>query len=139
MRDLKMSEENQITHSEIVNAHSTLRMRKDGIIELISNDNFVFEVEDVKENYEAIKKLSPNKKALVLNIVGKYASANKSTQEYVAKGPHKDIVLAETFVLRSLAQILLARFYIKLFKPVVKTSFFKNETDAVKWLLKQNK
>lgn len=134
---MTLSEEKYITNSEIKNSHTILRLRKDGIIELSCNENHTYEIEDILENHKAIQSLSPTKKSLALSLVGKYTSISKSTREFMAKGPHKDFICAEAFVLRSLAHILLAKFYIKLNKPIVKTAYFQKEEEAVKWLLKQ--
>ena len=62
---------------EIDNVHTIIRRRKDEIIELICNENHMYEIKDIKENHAAIKKISGGKKALCLTITGKYASVSR--------------------------------------------------------------
>ncbi len=119
---------------EIDNVHTIIRRRKDEIIELVSNESHVYEIKDIKENHEAIKKLSRGKKALCLTITGKYASVSRESRDFVASGPHVSFIKAEAFIVRSLAHKILARFYIKMSKPKVKTGFFTSVESALKWL-----
>lgn len=123
-----------VTGKKIENQHSLLQLRADGIIEITCNDNHIYEVEDIKENHQAIQSLSEKKKSLVLNLVGKYTSLSNDAKDFIAKGTHSSFIEAEAFVLRSLAHVILARFYVKVSKPKVKTAYFSNEKDAVKWL-----
>lgn len=128
-----------VTGKKIENQHSLLQLRTDGIVEITCNDNHTYEVEDIKQNHQAIQLLSEREKALVLNIVGKYTSLSNGTKEFMAKGAHAAFIEAEAFILRSLAHVILARFYVKVSKPKVKTAYFSTERDAVKWLKSQEK
>lgn len=123
-----------VTGKKIENQHSLLQLRTDGIVEITCNDSHIYEIKDIEENHQAIQSLSERKKALVLNIIGKYTSLSNDTKDFVAKGAHSSFIEAEAFVLRSLAHVILARFYVKVSKPKVKTAYFSNEKDAVKWL-----
>lgn len=119
---------------EIDNIHTIIRKRKDGIIELVCNESYFYEIKDIKENHEAIKKITDGKKALCLTITGKYASISREGRDYIAHGPHVSFIKAEAFIVRSLAHKILARFYIKMSKPKVKTGFFTSANAALKWL-----
>lgn len=116
--------------------HSQLTMCEDGIIVLRSRDEHSYTVDDIKENWAAIKDLSGGKKAYVLNIAGKYTTVEAEVREFVSKGAHADFIAAECFVIRSLAQRLLVNFYLRINKPVVATAFFTDESKAEKWLKK---
>ncbi|CAN5285095.1 hypothetical protein BH09BAC5_BH09BAC5_00190 [soil metagenome] len=114
--------------------HSTISLRHDGIVEIITAPDFEYDVEHIKQNHAAIKEIAKNKRVLILSIVGENSTASKDVREFVAKAPHKDFVKAEAFVIQSLAQKLLANFFIKVNKPIVPAKFFKNVEDAEKWL-----
>ncbi len=129
-----LKENRYVADKKIDNRHTILQLRSDGIVELICNDNHIYETNDIKQNHEGIKTLSEREKALVLNLVGKYTSVSNEAKDFIAKGAHINFIAAEAFVLRSLAHVILARFYIKMNKPKVKTAYFSNENDAVKWL-----
>jgi hypothetical protein len=116
--------------------HSQLTLRDDGIIILRSVDEHSYTIEDVKQNWNAIKELSPGRKAYILNIAGNYTGVEPGVREFVSKGEHAEFIAAECFVIRSLAQRLLVNFYLAINKPVVATAFFTDEAKAEKWLKK---
>ncbi|MGZ3861701.1 MAG: DUF7793 family protein [Bacteroidia bacterium] len=115
--------------------HSVLYRTNQGLIVLRSADDHIYSVKDIKENHEAIKALSGNRKAYILNIAGKYTNIEPDVRDYVASGPHVNIIAAEAFVIGSLAQKLIANFYYRVNKPIVKTAFFTDITKAKNWLL----
>ncbi|MGZ3903521.1 MAG: DUF7793 family protein [Bacteroidia bacterium] len=115
--------------------HSVLYKTGNGLIVLNSSDNHIYSVKDVKENHQAIKSLSENQKAYVLNVAGKYTNIEADVREFIAVGPHKNIIAAEAFVIHSLAQKLIANFYFKVNKPVVSSAFFTDIKRAEEWLL----
>lgn len=114
--------------------HSHIVLRPDGIIEITGRDLHSYSIDDVKENWAAIKALSKGKKAFVLNLAGKYTSVDSETRDFVSKGPHAEFIAAECFVIYSLPQKLLANFYFKMNKPVVTSAFFVDLYKAEKWL-----
>jgi hypothetical protein len=124
---------------EISFLHSNLKRRKDGLIIVQCADNHAYKVEEIKENHEAIKKLSPGKMAFVLNIAGKYTSIEPETKSFMAKGPHKSFIAAEAFVIQNLAQRILAQFYFKINRPIVPSEYFTDVKKAEAWILRQMK
>jgi hypothetical protein len=117
--------------------HSILQLRKDGLILLYCNDNHAYCREEVIENHETIRKICPDEKAFVLNIAGKYTSAQPDAKKYTASGIHVDFIGAEAFVINNLAQRILAQFYFKIYKPKVKSDYFTDFKKAENWLIKQ--
>lgn len=116
--------------------HSFVFQREDGIIEIDCRDNFEYEIQHIKENLALIKKLTGNKKALVLNCSKPYTTVTKEVRDYVASAPHKDFIKGEAFVIHTIGQAILGNFYLRVNKPVVPARFFKNKTDAENWLKK---
>lgn len=116
--------------------HSLIFKRKDGIIEIRCGEDITYDVNEIKENHEAIQKLADGKKVKVLSISAKYTMITNEARQYIAKGPHKDFICAEALLIYSLAQRMLVQFYIRLFKPVVPGKYFGiNDKDAAeKWL-----
>ena len=54
--------------------------------------------------------------------------------KYLSRGRGTLFTLADSFVLHSMPQKLLANFYLKINKPVLPTKFFTKITEADKWL-----
>jgi len=126
--------EEEKTTSVINLNHSILRMREDGILELITNDSHEYEIEDVIENVEATGKLSGYKKVPVLIIGGAFTSVSKEARAFMASEESLKYSTCEAFLLNSLAQKLLISFYIKINKPLVPTAIFTDKNKAINWL-----
>ena len=124
---------NQIIN-EISTGHTSIKLRSDGLIIVHSSNDYHYDVKDIKENHEAIKKLANGKKALVLTFSGEHSNITKEALDYIAKGPHISFVKAEAFIIHSLAHRLLARFYVVIKKTVVPANYFTDEAKAIKWL-----
>ena len=120
--------------SQVDLKHSLLMLRDDGIVEINCADNYEYSVDDIKENLHQIKLFSGNNKVAVLNNLNKYTAVSNEVRDYVATAPHKGFIKAEAFVIHSIAQWLLAKFYLKINKPIVPAKFFKNKSEAEKWL-----
>ena len=125
------------TITKINLGHSTIFLREDGIVQLNCGDDVVYEIAMIKENLDCIRKLGNGKKLPVMDVTGKYTSASKDSREFVASAKYSiDCVSAEAFVIKSIAQRIMANFYLKVNKPKVPTAFFNDEKSAVKWLKK---
>jgi len=117
--------------------HTIIYKLKDGTLVIKSADNHTYSVEDIKVIYQVMKDLSDGQKTYNLNVLGEYTGVEPDVRAFSSKGPHKDMVAAETFVISSVAQKILANFYIKIDKPLVKSAFFNNINSAKEWLIKQ--
>ena len=117
--------------------HSLVIKRTDGIIEVRCGDLAIYSSEKVAENHACIKKFAEGKKALVLTIAGIYTHVMPEARAYTSKGPHKDFIAAEAFLVTSFAQWVLAGFFIKINRPIVPANFFrmKDKEKAEAWLL----
>jgi hypothetical protein len=114
--------------------HSLIKLREDGIIELHSNENHVYTIDDVKETVEAFGKLSDFKKVPILIIGGSFSTLASETRAFMASEESLKYSKAEAFILKSLSQKILINFYIKFDKPVVPTKVFTKEEESIKWL-----
>jgi hypothetical protein len=119
---------------EIDLAHTVLRMRDDGIVQVNFSDKLEIDINEVKEIVEAQKELSKGKKVLVLNIAGKQTSATSAARDFAASQDAVKYTLAEAYIVNNLAQKLVGNFYVNFHKPKAPTKIFTNEADAVNWL-----
>lgn len=117
--------------------HSKIQELDNGLIEIICKDEIMYDLEQIKENHSVLEKISKRKgeSVLVYSVAGKYTAITSEASTYLTKGPHKDFIKAEAFVIQSTAQRLVANLYLKLSRPVVPAAYFKHVEDAKNWLL----
>lgn len=119
--------------------HSKITELANGIVEIICQEEFMYDVEHIKQNHEVLERISKKQgtSILVYSIAGKYTGITSDASAYLSKGPHKDFVKAEAFIIRSTTQRLLANLYfLRIRKPPVPAAYFKKVEDAKAWLLK---
>jgi hypothetical protein len=96
-------------------------------------ENHDFTVDDLKKLVEAQK----NNGGLVLPILiicEKNAFADISLLSKLSQNENSPYSKADAFVLNTLAQKILAKFYVKINIPERPTNFFDNANDALIWL-----
>ena len=89
---------------EVKFAHSLILKRSDGIIEVRCEDDFTYDVEDIKQNHGCLKNLMLSEKLLVLNFTERFTSITNNARSYLAEGSHKEFIAAEAFLIHSLPQ-----------------------------------
>ena len=114
--------------------HTTIFLRDDGIVQLNCSDNFTYDVPQIIENTEVIKNFANNQRVLVLNIAAPHTLVTKEVREYLTISNHYEFIESEAYVIQTLAQSLLANFYLKNNKPNIPTRFFQSTTLAENWL-----
>jgi hypothetical protein len=97
----------------------------------------MYDLAQIKENHSVLEKISKRKgePLLVYSVTGKYTGITSEASTYLTKGPHKNFIKAEAFIIQSTAQRLVANLYLKLSRPVVPAAYFKDVADAKNWLL----
>lgn len=125
--------------AEVVNridlGHTVFFHKTNGIVESQCSDNFTYEVEHIAENLEHLKSMAGNGKLLMMNCVAPYTSLSAAARQFIAKGSQFDFIRAEAYVIHSVAQKMLATFFIRVDKPKVPTKFFLKKEEAELWLL----
>ena len=119
--------------------HSKITELDNGLVEIICQEEFMYDVSHIKENHSVLEKIAKKKgePVLVYSITGKYTGITSDASSYLSKGPHKNFIKAEAFIIHSTTQRLLANLYfLRIRKPLVPAAYFKNVEDAKKWLMK---
>lgn len=129
--------ESKIFVKSIDLGYSTVNLRSDGIVQINYGDDLEIDVKEAEEIQNTIGELTQGKKALVLNIAGKNTSATSDARNHSASPVGVRFTIADAFVINSLAQKILANFYINFHKPLVNTKFFDDLDTATKWLKAQ--
>lgn len=118
--------------------HTVFLQRTDRIVEAQCSDNFTYEIEHIAQNLDYLKSLAQGEKLLMLNCVAPYTHISAEARVFISKGAHLNIIKAEAYVIHSLAQKLIAQFFIRVDKPIVPANYFINKKETEKWLLKFN-
>ncbi len=70
----------------------------------------------------------------VLVLCGEYTTSDVSFLKHLSKNGNDPYSSADAFVIQSIAQKLVANFYVKIVRPERPTKFFTSKDDALKWL-----
>jgi hypothetical protein len=104
-----------------------------GFYRVLVNETDEFSVEDLKKLVNAQLELG-GEKLPVLVLCSEHASTNLDLLNAIAKNTNNPLSKADAFVIKSMAQKILANFYIKINKPERPTKFFNDKNEAIKWL-----
>lgn len=114
--------------------HSKIQLLDNGIVELHSNDDTVYDVDMIKEVVNEIGNLTGGKKCKQITIAGIYTSVTKEGRDFMASDEAVKFTIAEAFVIQSLAQRILGNFFLKFNRPKVPTKIFTDKQKAELWL-----
>jgi hypothetical protein len=112
----------------------TVSMLKEGILYLHLKAGSEIELADAVLAIEAMGKLGGGKKYPVLIDAGEFASVDKEVRIFSASPESNIYTVADAIAYISVAQKLIADFYIKYNKPVVPTKAFPTKNEAMSWL-----
>lgn len=93
----------------------------------------VFGFEELTLLVEAQKTLGGLKLPVIV-MCGEYSSTDIDFIKHLAKNENDPYSKADAFVLKSIAQRLIASFYIKIVVPERPTKFFNKRADADEWI-----
>lgn len=118
---------------ELTYERFTLAVHEDGYYFVSVFNDQEFTVEDLTLLVLAQKELG-SEKLPVLVICAENASTNTELLKVLSKDQNNPFSKADAFVIESMAQKILANFYIRIFKPERPTKFFNTKNEAVAWL-----
>lgn len=104
-----------------------------GFYKVSVNESEEFTVEDLKKLVNSQFELG-GEKLPVLVLCAEHATTNSELLNAISKNINNPYSKADAFVIKSMAQKILANFYIKINKPERPTKFFNNKEEAINWL-----
>lgn len=113
---------------------STVSLSDDGILHIHLKAGSEIELSDAVLIVEAMAKLGGGKKMPVLIDAGEFTSIDKEVRVFSASAQSNIYTIADAIAYYSLAQKLIADFYIVHNKPTVPTKAFSNKAEAIDWL-----
>jgi hypothetical protein len=111
----------------------SLILQDEGFYEILMEEEGVFGFEELKLLIEAQKNLGAQKLPVIV-VCGEYSSTDIEFIKHLAKNENDPYSKADAFVLKSIAQRLMANFYIKIVIPERPTKFFNKRIDAYNWI-----
>ncbi len=108
-------------------------VNENGFYEVEVFDNVDFSIADLKLLVQAQQE-NFSLKLPVLVLCREHANTNIELLNVIAKNENNPYSKADAFVIKSMAQRILANFYVKIHKPERPTKFFSSKEDAITWL-----
>ncbi len=113
---------------------STVSLLDEGILHIHLKGGSEIELADAVLIVEAMGKLGGGKKYPVMIDAGEFTSVDKEVRIFSASPESNIYTLADAIAYVSLAQKLIANFYIQYNKPSVPTKAFPTKEEALEWL-----
>lgn len=114
--------------------NSVVNLLEEGIITIHLNANSEITLSDALLIFEAMEKLSKGKKRPILIEAGELCSIDKDVREFSASEESNLFTLSDAIAYNSLAQKMIANFYINTNNPTVPTKLFPETESAMIWL-----
>ena len=109
-------------------------LEKDGYILTRVKPDSEIQVEDAKDNTEAVKKVSGDSNFPILVDLREIKSISKEARDHFSMRGRKPHVTAIAMLIKSPVSKIIGNFFLGLNKPIVPTRLFTNETDAKTWM-----
>jgi hypothetical protein len=95
--------------------------------------NSEFGIPELRQLIEVQKEMGGDRLP-VLVLCGEYTTSDVSFLKHLSKNGNDPYSSADAFVIQSIAQKLVANFYVKMVRPERPTKFFTSSDEAMKWL-----
>lgn len=112
---------------------ATIQYRDDGIIH-VHYDDTLFTLEEIKSIFYSTRKHSPWEIAPVYLSGGSFTNQDADARTFSGSEEVMKHCSAIAFLSKTIAEKLLANFFIKFNKPSKPTKAFTNESEAIAWL-----
>lgn len=119
---------------KIITRTAEISLAENGIVRKKFFDDLDIELEDSKENLDAVSQLVKGKPYVVLTDGRIHARVSPEARQFSASREASNNRIAEAILVNSVASRLTANFYIRFNKPLTPTRLFNDEQKALAWL-----
>lgn len=119
--------------NKILFENFSVKINEDNFYELEVFNDKEFSFNELEELIKAQESLG-SKKLPVLVLCEEFASTDTKFVKHLAHNKNNPYSKADAFVISSMAQKIIANFYLKISIPERPTKFFKEKADAIIWL-----
>lgn len=113
---------------------SRVSLREDGILDIKIKADELFTASDYYDLMDAAYTFGKGKRLLNLIDVGEHTTADHESRKLSTSKEGSIYKLADSFIIYSLPQKLVANFYMSFHKPIIPTRFNTSKDEAIKWL-----
>ena len=114
---------------------ATVSLRQNGILHLHIKEGAHMTMEQALQTFKAMKVIGGGRKYPVLIDAGEFATIDPEVRVFSASKEGNLYTIADAIAYHSLAQKLMANFYVTHNKPVVPTRTFSDIPSATHWLV----
>lgn len=114
---------------------ASICLRSDGISQINTEEDRLFTLEESKPIHTMVTEFNEGNPIYIMHVPGKHTNADDDTRRFLSSKEGLKHRIAIAFVLQSMAQQIVASFFLKINKPEIPTKFFNHQTDAEEWLL----
>lgn len=123
-----------VTSSELkIFENFSVKINEDNFYEIEVFNDREFSFQQLEELVSAQQELGA-KKLPVLVLCEEFASTDTTFVRHLAQNKNNPYSKADAFVISSMAQKIIANFYLKISTLERPTKFFKNKDEAINWL-----
>ena len=119
--------------------YANVNVRSDGIVHVVSGEDISYTIKETLDVHNKINELTNCEPMLILHVPGKYATIDDASRKFIASKEGLRYCIAQAFVIHSMAQKMVANFFMRVNKPVKPTRFFNTQEEAENWLGKFRK
>jgi len=123
-----------LSETSIRAKQATISIIENGFIRILVDEEAEITRKDILEINEAKKKLAGNQPHIVLFIAPIHGNVTSEARAAAASKEVCHNAIAKAIVTKSLAQRLVANFFLRFNKPPVPTKLFSIEKEAMDWL-----
>lgn len=105
-----------------------------GIIETSVLDHATFDIQDVWEAKKINNEISGGQPYAYLGVLGEFSVVTEEAKKLMASKEIIGNTVAKALLIQSLSDRILANFYLKVTRPILKTKVFTNREKAISWL-----
>jgi hypothetical protein len=120
---------------EIKIAEATLRLRTDGIVHVVFHSHVVLDIPLQLRLLELYRQLTEGRKTPFLFSAMEGVIVTKEARDNAIKLEDQSPVCAVAVLADNLAYRIIANFYLQVNKPKNPYKVFKNQDEAIRWLL----
>ncbi|MEO6304528.1 MAG: hypothetical protein ABIP51_15315 [Bacteroidia bacterium] len=119
---------------EIVLDYAKVQLFESKVIRIEIFGNIIIGKNEAKAMNDSIGILSEGKESLILLVADEVTQFDREANEFSASAEGLKYTIADAFVVKGLAQKILANFYLKFNKPAKPSRIFNSEKAALEWL-----
>lgn len=118
---------------EVVHKKFKVTVNDEGYYEMTIFNNEEILVPDIPVVTGAFRQVS-GKRMPVLVLCPEFATTNNEVMKFLSKNENFPLSKGGAYVVHSIAQRIMANFYLKMITPERPTKFFNNKEEAITWL-----